>query len=139
LVKLFVAEPGSVSLMQLMEQAEDGLKAASVLGLLEVCSAIRRRQYAGDTSRSDADLAVAAAREESRRLIEHPITSTVLELASALVDRQNLRALDAIQLSTAILASQSLDAGSRLLFIASDKRLLLAAKQEGLDAWNPSE
>jgi predicted nucleic acid-binding protein len=126
-------------MIQLMEEVDDRFKAASVLTSLEVCSAIRRRQYAGDTSQADADLAVTAAREESRRLIEHPVTSTVLQVAAALVDRQNLRALDAVQLSTAILASQTLGDADHLQFIASDKRLLRAASVEGLDTWDPCD
>jgi predicted nucleic acid-binding protein len=103
-----------------------------------VRSAIRRRQYAGDTSRSDAELAIAAIDDESRRLVAHPVTSSVLELASALVDRQNLRALDSVQLASAILASQLMGEEDHFQFVVSDQRLLKAAIAEGIDAWDPS-
>ncbi len=71
-------------------------------------------------------------------MILHPVTGAVLELASALIDRQNIRALDAVQLSTAMLANDTLAVGDQLQFVASDKRLLKAAEAEGLDIWDPT-
>lgn len=122
----------------LIERTEDKFKAASALTPVELRSAIRRRQYAGDIPLADAELAVSSIREESRRVILHPVNAPVLELASTLVDRRNLRALDAVQLSTAILASQSLGDADHLKFIVSDRKLLLAAAAEGLETWDPS-
>jgi predicted nucleic acid-binding protein len=139
LVKLFVAESGSEPILTLIERTEDRCKAASVITPVELRSAIRRRQYAGDIPLADAELAVLSIREESRRIILHPVNPPVLELAAALVDRRNLRALDALQLSTAILASQSTDAADQFKFIVSDKRLIVAAVAEGLEIWDPAD
>jgi predicted nucleic acid-binding protein len=66
------------------------------------------------------------------------ITKEVQELASSIVDRQTLRALDAIQLATALLANRSPGAKD-LQFISSDDKLLLAAAAEGLNTWNPCD
>jgi len=126
-------------MIALAARTEDRLKAASMLTPLELRSAIRRRQYAGDTSHADAELAISAIRDESRRIILHPVTPPVLELAAALVDRRNIRALDAVQLATAIIASQSLADADRFQFIVSDKRLRQAAEAEGLEVWDPTE
>jgi predicted nucleic acid-binding protein len=117
---------------------EDQLKQISVLALIEVRSAIRRRQRAGDISTVDADSAVAALIGESRRLLEHPVTQVVMEHASALVDRQDLRALDSLQLASALVARNSLQEDDRIRFIASDQKLLKAAQAEGFDVWDPT-
>ena len=68
----------------------------------------------------------------------HLVTKAVQELAIAIVDRQTLRALDAIQLATALFANQS-SGTNDLQFISSDDKLLLAAAAEGLDTWNPCD
>jgi hypothetical protein len=49
-----------------------------------------------------------------------------------------LRALDAIQLASAIIARDLMQAPD-MRFIASDKQLLEAAKNEGFAIWNPSD
>jgi hypothetical protein len=87
---------------------EDQHKLVSVLALIEVRSAIRRRQRTGDISTVDAESAIAALVGESRRVIEQPVTAVVVQFASALVDRQDLRALDSLQLASALLARGSL-------------------------------
>jgi predicted nucleic acid-binding protein len=117
---------------------EDQLKQVSVLALIEVRSAIRRRQRTGDISTVDAELAIAALVNESRRVIEQPITAVVVQHASALVDRQDLRALDSLQLASALVARGSLQENDRIQFIASDQKLLSAAKAEGFDVWDPA-
>ena len=121
----------------LIEQAEDRSKLTSALALVEVRLGIRRRQYAGDTPHADAESAIHSLVEESRRLVEHPITSAVLEIAVGLVDRHNLRSLDSNQLATAISAKERLHDGEPFTFIGSDVKLLSAAKSEGLGVWNP--
>jgi predicted nucleic acid-binding protein len=125
-------------MIALIEHIGDKFKAASVLTPLELRSALRRRQYAGDIPLADAEFALESLREETRRLTLHPVTPPVLDLAATLVDRRNLRALDALQLSTAILASQSLGDMDRLQFIVSDQKLIQAALAEGLNVWDPS-
>jgi predicted nucleic acid-binding protein len=122
LVKLFVAETGSSAMIKLAEQTDDTKKLISALAMIEVRSAIRRRQYAGDTSQADAEFAVLALIEESRRLMQYPLTPLVLELAVTLVDQRNLRALDSIQLAS----------------VGSDTKLIEAAAAEGFTVWNPA-
>ncbi len=72
------------------------------------------------------------------RFSSEPLTRGVLQLAAELVDRQNLRALDSVQLATALIASRSLSLGDIFLFVSSDTRLLRAAAAEGFDIWNPA-
>lgn len=120
-----------------MTETEDQRKQVSVLAWIEVRSAIRRRQRTGDISAADADSSVAALAGESRRLLEHPVTAAIIEHASALVDRQDLRALDSLQLASALVARDSLQESDSIQFIASDQKLLKAAQAEGFDVWDP--
>jgi predicted nucleic acid-binding protein len=137
LVKLFVAEKGSDRMIHLAETSEDAMKLASSLAQIEVRSAIRRRQRGGDITESDAADALRQLELEWRRLIEHPLTSSVVSHALAIVDRQFLRSLDAVQLATAIAAQASLPPGRQITFVCVDERLLKAAQAEGLKTLNP--
>ena len=137
--KLFVSEPGSEAVIKVAAASADAEKAASALTAVEIRSAIRRRQFAGDTTQADADEAIACLQAESQRIIEHPVSATVFSVASSLLDRQRLRALDAIQLATALLASAALRPHDELQFICSDERLNAAASAEGLAVWDPAK
>lgn len=118
--------------------AEDNRnKVVSALADLEVRSTIRRLRAGGHLSADDANLARQALLAEIRRMIEQPISPLVLDAASALIERHMLRAPDAIQLGTAIVAREMLGA-AEMRFIASDKALLEAAGYEGFETWNPA-
>ena len=121
-----------------VQRTEDNTKLSSVLAIVEVRSAIRRRQYAGDLARTSAEQAVSSLDVESRRVVQHPVTSPVLATATALVDRQNLRALDSIQLATAMVARDAQNQANEVLFVSSDQRLLEAAASEGFSVWDPT-
>jgi predicted nucleic acid-binding protein len=103
-----------------------------------VRSAIRRREKSGDLTAAHAAQAVAALIRETSAMNTYSVTTAVEELATSIVDRQTLRALDAIQLATALLSSQNTGAKD-IQFIASDDKLLVAAAAEGLDTWNPCD
>jgi predicted nucleic acid-binding protein len=92
----------------------------------------------GDILAANADSAVAALQFEVSRIVEHPITPAVLAEAVRLVDRYVLRALDSIQLATAILSREGSQGSRQVLFVSSDKRLVVAAAAEGLSTWNPA-
>jgi predicted nucleic acid-binding protein len=125
-------------LVRFFEPLTPGAKVVSSITELEVRSAIRRRQASGDLSLAHADLAIESLSEELRNLNIHPMTSRTHGLAIELVDRHDLRALDAIQLATAVLADISLP-DDAFQFVASDTRLLKAAKAEGFETWNPAD
>jgi predicted nucleic acid-binding protein len=110
----------------------------SVLAAIEVRSAIRRRRLAGDIEAADEDLAISTLVQETGRIVEHPISSSIIAEATGLVDRHGLRALDSIQLASAIVARVLLDRNDSMTFAASDFKLLEAAKKEGFSVWNPA-
>ena len=120
-------------------QAEDGRnKIVSVLAPVECRSAISRLLKGGRMNSSEASLALDALIADVRRMVEQPVNSQVLTAANLVIDCHQLRTLDAVQLSCAIVARGSLNAPD-MRFIASDKHLLEAARQEGFDIWDPCD
>jgi hypothetical protein len=69
-----------------------------------------------------------------------PVDRGVIDRAE-LTQRYRLRGYDAIQLATALVASEELTAQALppLVFVASDDDLLTAANAEGLSAENPMD
>ncbi|MEO6807076.1 MAG: type II toxin-antitoxin system VapC family toxin [Edaphobacter sp.] len=125
-------------MINLFTRSEDRTLLVSVLAAIEVRSAIRRRQMLGDLHANDADLAISTLNQETGRIIEHPITAPVISEATGLVDRHGLRALDSIQLASAMVARTTLTGNDSMTFAASDHKLLQAAQKEGFVIWNPA-
>lgn len=135
-MKLFVREKGTEALISMIEAIDDGHKLVSSIASLEVRSAIRRRVRNGDILPEYADLALDSLSVESRRLVEHPVTAQVLEVAREVIDRHLLRSLDSIQLATCIVGRDALRV-SDVCFVASDAALLRAAVVERFEIFNP--
>ena len=136
LAKLFVLEKGSESLIRLMEQIDDARKLISPLASLEVRSAIRRRQRAGEILPVDADHALQSLATEGLRMVEQPISPTVIETARSVLDQYYLRALDALHLATCIVARETLKI-TDICFVSSDNALLDAAEAENFQILDP--
>lgn len=126
LAKLFIIEAGSAGVADIFQRSDEVL--VSSIALLEVRTAIRRRELEGD-------LNAATAIQALRRLEAALTQATVLhvcDLPDALVehviDTHRSRALDAIQLASAIHLR-----GSRqpTVFVSADGRLLRSALAEG--------
>lgn len=138
LAKLFVLEKGSEPLIRLMEQTEDTRKLVSSLASLEVRSAIRRRERAGEILSDDADNALDHLAAESLRMVEQPISPSVIEVTRYVLDQFPLRALDALHLATCIVARDTLQA-TDIYFVSSDEALLDAAEAENFQLLDPLE
>jgi predicted nucleic acid-binding protein len=117
---------------------DDRSKVVSALTEIEARSAICRLHKEKKLTGEQASLAVNALDGDIRRIIQQPVLPAVLEAANAVVERHYLRALDAVQLASAIVARDLL-AAPDMRFIASDKALLLAAHEEGFEIWNPCD
>ena len=98
---------------------------------VEVPSAIARRLREGRVSEPDRDAVVKAFLDDMHRWEVIELSSDVARRALALLSSHSIRAGDAIQLASALLARDR--AGSILSqFVASDVRLPAAARLEGL-------
>jgi hypothetical protein len=135
--KLFVREPGTETLIGLMESVEDNRKLISSGTPLEVYAAIRRRERAGDISTGDAAAALEILRLEAARMVQQPLNPAVLEAARQLLDRTTLRWQAALQLGSALTARDMFQ-GTPIKFVSSSQDLLDAAREEGLEVLDPA-
>jgi predicted nucleic acid-binding protein len=136
-VKLFVHEPGTDSLIRLLEPLEDHRKLIAASTPLEVYSAIRRRERSGGIAPDDAVKALECLRQESARTVLQPLNPAVLESARQLLDRSPVRWPEAIQLGAALTAREMFQ-GTDIAFVSSSAVLLQAAKAEGFETIDPT-
>jgi uncharacterized protein len=138
LVKLYVQEPGTDRLLPLVSNQTENRFAVLAISVVEVRSAIRRRQRAGDI-----EAAVAAAMLKNMqthmetRFIRQAVNDTVIDTALEVIDRYALRAYGAVQLAGCLaLCAISSEA---FTFVCSDHQLLASARSEQLVVLDPAE
>jgi predicted nucleic acid-binding protein len=122
LVKLVFEEAESDALAQWLADRQAMPKFSSELTTIELVRTCRRR---------DAD-AVVGARQVLAGLDLIPLTADLVESASS-IGPPDLRSLDAIHLSSALLISEDVTA-----FVAYDVRLKTAALAAGLEVVAPT-
>lgn len=137
LAKLFVEEKGSDRLIALVEPLAQVQKVVSSLGVVEVHSAIRRRERTGELSSTHASDALAILATEFALMTEQPVNSSVIETAKEMLDRHALRALDALQLASCRVA-RAVSGVTDIVFVASDQALVSAAESEGFPTFDPA-
>lgn len=109
--------------------ADDGTVLVWWGTLVEIASALTRRERAGAHDRSRVVDAYAALDDLAARWTEVPPSDAVRDDARRLVRVHDLRAADAFQLAAARIAADG-DPGA-LPFVTLDERLALAASREG--------
>lgn len=138
LVKLYILESGTDALLRIANDPALNRMTVFVLAPVEVHSAVRRRERAGDLDPKVAALLLDQMSGHLRsRFIVQPLIASVLDKSLELIDRYALRAYDAIQLAGCLVLRSSL--GSEpVTFVCSDLQLLDAARQEQLPILDPS-
>ena len=137
LVKLYVQEPGTDRLLPLLSDHSENRFAVLAISVVEIRSAIRRRQRAGDI-----DAAVAAAvldvvqMHMESRFLRQVISDTVIDTALEMIDRYALRAYDAVQLAGCLVLCAVV--AEPFTFVCADRRLLEAARSEQLKVLDPT-
>jgi len=141
LMKRHVRERDTIWFQSLTNPAAGNTIATAQVSEVEVYSALNRRLHESHLSFLDYtqiadDFATICATEY--KIIE--LTDAVIEQSRLLLERHSLRAYDAIQLASALLANATLQAAgfTPLIFLAADARLLSAAQAEGLLTDNPN-
>jgi predicted nucleic acid-binding protein len=71
------------------------------------------------------------------RMVQQPSNSPVIDAAQELVDRYSLKAMDSLQLASAVVVRRLMGV-PHVRFISSDKELLVAATAEGFETWDPA-
>jgi len=137
LVKLYVLEPGSDRLLQIASDLSENRLAVLAISPVEVRSAIRRRERAGDIEPKTASLILDRLRQHlETRFLRQALSDVVLDGALEMIDRYALRAYDAIQLA-GCLALKTVAGTDLPTFVCSDRQLLEAAHSELLPVLDP--
>ena len=140
LVKRHVAEVGGAWFTNLADPANSNTIVTASLSVVEVISAFTRRKRAAGISPTDYATIVtdflAVAHGEYRFI---RLNRQVQNQARRLLETYPLRAGDAVQLASALVARNALAAIhlANLIFLASDTRLLDAARAEGFTVDDP--
>jgi predicted nucleic acid-binding protein len=137
LVKLYVQEPGTDRLLPLVGDQSENRFAVLAISVVELRSAIRRRQRAGDIEASVAIAVFEAVQMHMEsRFLRQAVNDTVIDTAIEMIDRYALRAYDAVQLAGCLAICRT--AAEAFTFVCSDQRLLEAARSEQLKVLDPA-
>jgi predicted nucleic acid-binding protein len=138
LVKLYVREPGTDSLLQLTKPEFNHRFALLAIAPVEFRSAIRRRQRAGDIEKAVAvEIIDRFTQHIETKFIQQAMSEAVLDTASRLIDRYPLRAYDAVQLA-GCLVLKAMSGKEDPIFVCSDRPLLEVAGSERLPLLDPT-
>ena len=137
LTKALVEESGTDTIRALLESIERHAAYVSAVQQVELRSAIVMRLSRRELTDERADQAFQAIDALLLMMRVVPVSEAILSDASETIRDTRLRALDAIQLATALDIRRVTD--SPLTFVAADRRLLEAAQASGLSILNPEQ
>jgi len=140
LVKRYVQETGSDTVQALLSRAPPHGFITTVWGYAESFSILLRRHNAGVISTPAFNTATAALRNEvlaQGDVIFVAVPDTVVIGSIGLMRQHNLNATDAAILTAFLQYGWSRPRAIRCILVAADKRLIRAARAEGLEALDP--
>ena len=139
LVKLYISERGSERVAELVFSGDGHSLATCAVTQVEFYSAIVRRRGRGDLAEGAPERAIEEFTGQFKSaFLRYPVDDRTLDFACDLVLRYALRACDAVQFAACLFLLR-LRAGDDLTFVSADRRLLTAARSEGLAVVNPDE
>jgi predicted nucleic acid-binding protein len=124
--KLFIEEAETDAVLKRYRSGRD--RAVGRLAGLEVRSVIRRLETSKNLTSQQAANARTALDTELERVPAVALNEEIMLLAQRIMDRNNVRSLDAVQLASAV----SLQQQAPIVFICADERLNQSAQTEGL-------
>jgi predicted nucleic acid-binding protein len=131
LVKRYLKESGTDRVQQAWTGARE--VAISRVGYAEVLAAFDRQWREGHITHSGLLSATAQFSADWPGMIRLAVHEDLNPIVAALVARRPLRGFDAIHLASALHLKTQLGGPKELSFLCADKRLLQAAKAEGLE------
>ena len=136
-LKRYFLEPGSGWMTRLFESGNH--LASSVLGYIEVASALTRQQVPRKLDEDKLAQLQQQLEEDWGDLTGFPLTDETVCRALRLARGYKLRGADAVHLATALGVNDALvGTGNSLVLVASDEDLLAVAQQTGLTVENPA-
>lgn len=142
IVKRYVAEIGSKWVSAIIDPEDGNRIYVARITLVEVVSAISRREKGGHITTSDADISRSKFEQDffiQFRKVE--ISESLTEKAAQLAKKYALRGYDAVQLAAALeTESERITSGlSSVTLLSADADLNAAAVSEGLAVENPND
>ncbi len=131
LVKLYVAEPGSAEVADLLSRAEAAVTA--VITRVEVTAALARAARLGRVSQAEAARALEAFGADWANLVRVRVTEDLTARAASLAWEHGLRGYDAVHLAAALVFHEA--SGEELLLATYDRNLGEAARKASLKVW----
>lgn len=128
LVKLYIAEPGSEAVADLVARAD--MLTTSSVAYPESRAAFARLRRVGDISRADTSQLAERLDRDWHRFATLEVTDVLAHRAGRLADRFDLRGFDAIHLASFELLLERAD-DEDVRFSSADDRLTRAAKRLG--------
>jgi uncharacterized protein len=137
LVKLYIREAGTDRMLEMAGRKSGHQLTVLALAQVEVRSAFRKRQRAGDIgSQLAGELCAAFQRHCESRFVTQPLTDSILDLACELLDRHGLTSFDAVQLAGYFAVKTA--SGVVPVLVSADHDMLLAARAENILVLDPS-
>ena len=136
LLKFYIQEEGSGVIADLIQDIRDDGISILDITLLELRSAVRRREREGNMSELEANRIIDRIYEDRASLyLVQSLNLSVTEETIRVLDTHPLKTLDALQLAGCLIISR--DMPEPPTFVCADTRLNNAARLEGLATLNP--
>jgi uncharacterized protein len=138
LVKRYLHEKGSARVRHLLRTA-DAIFYQTFIAPLEMTSAFYRQHRGGHISIEELSFLLRSYGVHSHKeYLLVPYSESLINLAEALISRHPLRALDAVQLASALELRGALPSDAPpLIFVSADDRLVTTGRREHLQVENP--
>jgi hypothetical protein len=141
LVKRYADERGSTWVRQITNPAAQHTILLAEITLAEVAAALAAKHRApGGLTQEQRDRILSRFLQDcAEHFVLLPVDRLVIDRAVELTQRHRLRGYDAVQLTTALVTTETMQMQnlSAPLFVAADKDLLTAAGAERLSVENP--
>jgi predicted nucleic acid-binding protein len=141
IVKRYITEVGTSWVTAIADANAGNDILVSLLARVEVPAAVFKRQREGSITAADAATASADfVSDFSTQYQPIAVTEQLVERAATLAQAHGLRGYDAVQLATALEASDIRDSLglSKLVFVSADDSLNKSAWGEGIPTDNPN-
>ncbi|MCK4275176.1 MAG: type II toxin-antitoxin system VapC family toxin [Phycisphaerae bacterium] len=131
LLKKYIQETGSDEVVRLWTSPQE--MAISRVGYAEALAAFARRRREGTLTQDLFEAVVEQFKVDWKSLARLPVSDELDHFVDRLVRGHSLRGLDVIHLASALSISEG--AVEDFLFVSADRRLLDAARREGLNVY----
>ena len=143
LLKYYIQETGALWVEQIIDSETPNIIFTSLITMAEIASALAVKNRATHNNISDLECQQLLKRfvmDSRSKFTLLPVRRPIVNRAMSLSKNHRLRGYDSVQLGTAVIMKQVLakyTTGGELIFVASDKDLLLAAQAEGIQTEDP--